>query len=1132
MPTSLSKDHRKLLANVTAAARVLAESACRAALENLAVHEKEYRSHMNAGQRALRNRLRERGRAIGDIRDRRTNSQEIQHLCELAAYEHWHRLLFTRFLTENHLLITDEANGAVPVTLEECEELAPELGARDGLDLACRFASLTLPGVFRRDDPVLDLPIAVNDQVEMRKLLASLPKECFLADDALGWTYQFWQAQRKDEVNDSGKKIGADELAPVTQLFTEDYMVEFLLHNTLGAWWSGKLGAIKAASEDEARAHAALSGKDGVPPVSWTYLRFVQDETTKTWRPAAGTFDQWPKAARLIRLLDPCMGSGHFLVFALPLVVRLRMEEEKISAKEAVAQAIRDNIFGLELDERCTQIAAFNIALTAWKLVGYQQLPPMHLACSGLAPHTTENEWVALAGGNDRLQRGMARLYALFKDAPVLGSLIDPRAVGGDLVEADYHELQPLLEKALSQEAKDDKAHEMVVTAHGLARAAEILAGRFTLVATNVPYLATRKQDGLLKDYCERFHPEARADLATCFVERCLVFATKSGSTALVTPHNWLFLAAYKNLRQRLLSATQWNVVARLGPRAFETITGEVVNVALLALTQCPVAKGDVFAGIDASGQRDVSAKANALCEGPLALVNQQGQSENPDWRITLENRGAMALLDDFATNHQGLSTGDNPRFRRALWEVSSFGNIWEAEQSTVENTTLYGGRSGIVKWEKGNGELWQFGRENVRALHNVDRRGEEAWGVIGVAVAQMSELAATLFGGQKFDTNTAVLLPRKPEDLPAIWAYCSSIDFHTAIRKVDQALKVTNASLGKIPFDVQYWQKIAAEKYPEGLPKPFSSDPTQWLFNGHPKDSDQPLHVAVARLLGYRWPRQTGSSFPDCPALGSDGLEKLTDDEGIVCLPPLNRNQPAAVRLRQLLAAALGTFDERALIAAAGLKGSKSKTLEDWLRDEFFEQHAKLFHDRPFIWHIWDGCPDGFHTLVNYHKLDHATLQKLTYSHLGDWIRQQDEDAKADKPGAAVRLGAARALQIKLAAILEGEAPLDIFVRWKPVSRQAQGWHPDLNDGVRQNIRPFLLVGDVGKKGAGVFRSVPLGLKDKDRGSEPQRANKDYPWFWCEKERGTDPAGGKEFVGARWNNVHLTLARKRQAKA
>jgi hypothetical protein len=296
MPTALAKDLRKLLERTTAAARVLAESACQAALENLAVHEKEYRSHMDREQRQLRNRLRARGKALGDLRDK-SGAQDLRHLKELAAYEHWHRLLFTRFLTENHLLITDEANGSVPVTLEECEELAPELGARDGLDLACRFASRILPGVFRRDDPVLDLPVALNDQVELRKLLATLPSEVFQADDSLGWTYQFWQAQRKKEVNDSGKKIGADELAPVTQLFTEDYMVEFLLHNTLGAWWAGKKGPIQVDSEEEARACVALPAREGVPAISWTYLRFVQDEEAKTWFPAAGAFEGWPKDA-------------------------------------------------------------------------------------------------------------------------------------------------------------------------------------------------------------------------------------------------------------------------------------------------------------------------------------------------------------------------------------------------------------------------------------------------------------------------------------------------------------------------------------------------------------------------------------------------------------------------------------------------------------------------------------------------------------------------------------------------------------------------------------------------------------------------------------------------------------------
>ena len=204
------------------------------------------------------------------------------------------------------------------------------------------------------------------------------------------------------------------------------------------------------------------------------------------------------------------MGSGHFLVFALPILARLRMEEEGLSAAEAVAAVLRDNLHGLEIDERCTQIAAFNVALTAWKLGGYQPLPALHLACSGLAPNTREADWLAIAGDNEKLRNGMERLYRLFQKAAVLGSLINPRAGEGDLLEAGFHELQPLLEKALAQETKDDTAHEMAVTAHGLAKAAEILAGQFTLVATNVPYLGRGKQDEVLKDYCERVHPDAK----------------------------------------------------------------------------------------------------------------------------------------------------------------------------------------------------------------------------------------------------------------------------------------------------------------------------------------------------------------------------------------------------------------------------------------------------------------------------------------------------------------------------------------------------------------------------------------------------------------------------------------------
>jgi hypothetical protein len=1129
MPVTLQKDLRTQLSRTTLEARSKAEAAAQAALENLAVHEAAPRPHMNEEQRKLRNRLRARGRALGDTLHS-DKTQDLQHLLELGAYEAWHRLLFTRFLTENNLLHTDEANGSVPVSLQECDELATEMGAADGFDLACRFAQGILPGVFRSDDPALELKLSIEDSVALRKLVLSIPMEVFQADDSLGWTYQFWQEQRKDAINKSGVKIGADELSPVTQLFTEDYMVEFLLHNTLGAWWAGKQGPIQAESEQQARDKVALSEKDGIA-IEWTYLRFLEDETSKAWTPAAGTFEGWPKHAKEVTFLDPCMGSGHFLVFALPILARLRMEEEGLSAKEAIHAALQDNVHGLELDERCSQIAAFNLALTAWKLGGFQALPELHLACSGIAPHATKEEWAALAGSDSKLKNGMERLHDLFKDAPVLGSLINRRASVDDMYVADFLELQPLLEKALAQETQDDTAHEMAVTACGLGKAAEILDGQFTLVATNVPYLGGPKQDEVLKEYCERVHPKAKADLATCFVERSIEFCTVGGSTALVTPQNWLFLASYEALRTKLLQENSWDSVSRLGPKAFQTPMWDF-NVMLIGISKVQPTLDNTFMGVEASSQKSSEDKSLELTSGKARTVQQAIQLKNPDARVTFDSSSELPLLSKHAYCFQGASMMDMERLRPCFWEIQHYEQQWDLHLSSPNGENVYTGCHYISATHD---------RHDINELADLLKRekrlggwksGRQLIGKRGVTVAWLGDLPTALYPGKPFDHSAAVIVPNDECHLEALWCFCSDPVFQREVRKIDQKAQVANTSFVKVPFDLAHWQKVAAEKYPQGLPKPFSSDPTQWLFNGHPAGADQPLHVAVARLLGYQWPRQTGSSFPDCPALGPDGLESHADSDGIVCLFSIHREQPAADRLRQLLTDALGRYDEKSLVQQAGLKGSKTSNLEDWLRDEFFEQHFTLFHHRPFIWHIWDGCKDGFHALVNYHKLDHATLKKLTFTYLGEWITKQDADTKADKPGAAERLGAAKFLQQQLEAILEGEAPLDIFVRWKPLHQQAIGWNPDLNDGVRLNIRPFLLADDVGKKGAGILRAKPNIKWDKDRGKEPERSKTDYPWFWIDDEpEETDPTPSPEFTGNRWNNVHLSLDRKRKAK-
>jgi hypothetical protein len=466
---ALASTLRQTLEKTVVKARELAERGARDAVTALAVGASEPFASMNEEQRKLRNRLRAHGRQLGDQRDAQKATQSIERLVREMAYAHWHRMLFARFLAENQLLI--EPSSGVSISLDECEELAAEEGT-DLWGLAAQFAQEMLPQIFRGDDPVLAAKLPLEIRQQLQGLVAGLETETFTASDSLGWTYQFWQTKRKKEVNDSGVKIGADEISPVTQLFTEDYMVDFLLDNTLGAWHAGKVLAANpqlaatAQSEEELRQGVAL------PSCPWTYLRFIKTDDGP-WAPASGTYEGWPKTAAELKCLDPCMGSGHFVVAMFERLVALRIGEEGAGENAATAAVIQDNLFGLEIDPRCTQIAAFNLALAAWRHVGYCPLPPMNLACSGLAPNTNEAEWLALAGDNERLRNGMGRLYRLFEKAAILGSLINPRAEGADLLVAGFQELQPIMEQALVREGKDDSTNELAVTARGLTNAAK-----------------------------------------------------------------------------------------------------------------------------------------------------------------------------------------------------------------------------------------------------------------------------------------------------------------------------------------------------------------------------------------------------------------------------------------------------------------------------------------------------------------------------------------------------------------------------------------------------------------------------------------------------------------------------------
>ena len=1312
----LEKTLRNQLERTVKQARDVAEAAACAALGQLGVGEAAPFEHLREDDKALRRKLRVHGRQLGDEflpspSGRGVGGegrvQTMNRLVEEVAYEHWHRMLFARFLAENDLLIYD----GVAITLEECEELAPEEDAANGWELAARLAAKMLPQIFRQDSPVFQLHFAANHQLPLEKLLNDLPAEVFTAADSLGWVYQFWQAKKKDEVNAAERKIGARELPAVTQLFTEPYMVSFLLDNSLGAWWAAKKLSADFAdvrrfkTEEEVRKHCSIPGvpleylrfvTSPLNPLSmngegtssghsvtahnfvapekleaarqfrkqptpneaeaWEWLRdrrmlglkwrrqqviegFIADfycaghhlaleidggihqtdeaieydqirdnifaqKGIKTlrvsnedctpgylkaqiekavssplaihgeggrggevWTPAAGTFDGWPEQLADLKTLDPCCGSGHFLVAAFLMLVPMRMVLEQLSAQEAVNAVLRENIHGLELDQRCVELAAFALALTAWKYPnagGYRVLPELNVACSGLSISAKKGEWLALAGDNTNLRIALEELYKQFKDAPVLGSLINPEAsLGkGSLFELKWEEVGPLLTKALKN-ANDDESNELAVVAKGLSLAAHNLASKYSLVFTNVPYLARGKQNDDLAEFILNRYEIAKTDLAAVFMLRGIELLTRDGVISFVEPQNWLYQAYYRKFRKHLLDKHSILLNFSLGPGAFGEITGEVVKPALTIIGKKKT-KADLLYTQDASEANGTIDKAEQLRFKTLAALEAKNIRTQKDHIISAESSGKQETLERFVNYYNGICSGDYSRFGRCFWEVQTLKNgPWRFQQTTSNVTSDFVGMTNIFFWEDGNGAFRDFVEERL-GENRVSSwiRGFDAWGNKGIAVSPTGTITLSRYTGALFDDNTLVLIPKDGVELRAVLSHLFEVDYNAEVRKIDKALKVRGA-LVKVPFNYELSRSKAADQYPNGLPKPASFDPTQWIFHGHPcgsvtwdeekkwtthgrlRTDDSVLHVATARLLGYRWPAEldTNMELADeqrewvkrcealslTPALSQGEREtSLVDDDGIVCIPPVRGEASASDRLLNLLAAAYnqlpspsgrgaggeGTWSNDTLAALLKSADHAGKTLETWLREKFFTQHCKLFQHRPFIWHIWDGLRDGFAALVNYHKLDAKLLETLIYTYLGDWISRQKQDIASGVDGAQERLAAAESLKKKLELILEGEAPFDIFVRWKPLEKQPIGWDPDLNDGVRLNIRPFLSVPDVGKKGAGVLRDKPNINWNKDRGKDVESA----PWYHV-------------FDGDRINDHHLSVKEKLAAR-
>lgn len=586
----------------------------------------------------------------------------------------------------------------------------PREVARDAFRRACAAVSERIRVLFDPDDEHAALfPLLATWERVVAVLNApDVPSETYAEDEVLGWVYQYWNSAAKDAVyaklGKGGKIETPEELSAASCLYTERYIVDYLVQNTLGATWVEMY-------------------PESVLPATWPY--YV--------RPPAGNLPvtRAPRPVREITLLDPACGSGHFLVRAFELFAQLYAEEGVEDPAEVPSLILEHNLHGIDIDRRAVQIAALALYLKGCTAAGPDFRPrKLNLVAADIVlPPDPPADFIAKF--EDRDLADVAKgLWAGLQGIREFGSLLHPERT----VNSAFRRLRARDRDGLW--AKDDaawtKRRTQLITE--LRRAVrretgetdlgrhlfgteacrgldllQVLGRRYDVVVANPPYAGTRNLGPSLRAFVDREYGDGRADLYGAFILRCDEFCRRGGRTGMVTRHSWMFLKDFQKLRGLLLAERHFEALLSLGPAAFEEITGEVVRAVAFVLTRRTPDQSSQVMGIRVPESLDAAEKRAYLLarisKGEGHTQVQQAFSKLPGsplvfWLppkiVNLYAEGK--LLRHAADLGWAMASCDNDRFLRQVWEVPPGRDVGRPWRQLVK-AGGYRRWSGLQRW-------------------------------------------------------------------------------------------------------------------------------------------------------------------------------------------------------------------------------------------------------------------------------------------------------------------------------------------------------------------------------------------------------------------------------------------------
>lgn len=653
---------------------------------------------------------------------------------EEVAYTWFNRFIALRYMEVNnyltsHIRVFSDASGAFnPEILKEALHL--ELDGLDKQKVAayidqnqtddlyryllltqCNALNAALPGMFERLGSYTELLLPNNilkaDSI-LGRLVSDIPEEDWHDQvQIIGWLYQYYNEELKDQTYAKLKKnvkVTKELIPAVTQLFTPDWIVRYMVENSLGRLWL------------DGHPNDALKE-------NWKYYL---DEAEQEAEVEAELQKIRAEHANLkpqdIKLIDPCMGSGHILVYAFDVLVQI-YEASGISQRDAAQSILQHNLYGLDIDDRAAQLAYFAVMMKARQydrrifsrgiqphLYALQNSRPMH-----------EGAW-GYFGDEAPIAR---RLWDSFQNAKEFGSLLPLNVTLDDLSKLRMRLAEMDEQSTVGNLATMAFVSQAVQTMQPLVEMAEILLQKYHVVVTNPPYMGSSNMSKSLADFVKKHYPDSKSDLFAVFIEQCHEMTAENGYQAMITQHSWMFLSSYEKLRKKLLQSDTINM-AHLGPRAFDEIGGEVVQTTSFVMrnTDLKDYKGVYCRLIDPTSEQ--GKEEMFLAKENRYTAQQSNFSKIPGSPVaywasekTIELFSRCIPLGSIARPRIGQNTGDNDRFLRRWHEVSkkriTFGlkhedlairtYKWIPYNKGGEFRRWYGNQEFVINWEN-NGDL------------------------------------------------------------------------------------------------------------------------------------------------------------------------------------------------------------------------------------------------------------------------------------------------------------------------------------------------------------------------------------------------------------------------------------------